>query len=120
LHNKTNLDVYALYDAAERIYSWGRNYFHYCIKVDDTYYLNAKGLSTENELKIFWADLWNESAPNNPMYFENIKIVKKSVPSPYTGNADIDAELDKMGGGINIPDHVKNYADMLIDTYNLT
>jgi hypothetical protein len=53
------------------------------------------------------------------MYVENIRIVKKTLPSPYTGDSLIDAELDKMGTGLTIPQHVKNYADMLIDTYQL-
>ena len=113
LHYKTNLDTYALYDETERVYQWGRNYFHFCVKVGD-YYLNANGLNTENELRTFWAKLL--TTVNTRVNPENIIIVKKLLPSPYTGDYLIDDELDKMGAGLDIPEHVKNYADMLIET----
>ena len=114
LNIKTDLPIYAIYDIGERIYSWGINYFHYFVKVNDDYYLNAKGLSTENELKEFWAEQLN--IPNSPCYIENLRIVKKS-PYIYDYGESINFELDRMGAGREISPVIKEYGNQLINLF---
>ena len=118
LNIKTGFPIYTIYDIDEPIYNWGRNYFHFFVKIDDTYYLNGKGLSTAEELKVYWANAFNDLG-SSEMVPENLRIIKKSPPSPYTGDIAIDEQLNKMGCGIDIPEHVKVYADILINTFEL-
>ena len=115
LYIKTGLPIYTIYDANDPISSWGREYFQYFIKVDDTYYLHAKGLFTEDEMKQFW------QIYNDPDLYYSARIIPKQPERGdiYTGYKDIDDEIDRTGGGLNIQPFVKEYADFLIETYNL-
>ena len=114
LHIKTGLPIYGIYDVNERIYTWGVNYYQFFIKVDDTYYLNAKGLSTETELKAYWSDIYND-----PDLLYSLRIIKKSPELISTGYKDLDDEIERLGSGRTIHPHIKLYADILIDTFGL-
>ena len=114
LHIKTNLPICAIYDESERLYTWGRNYFQYFVKVDDDKYLDARGIHTEEEIIKYWVKMWNDSHG-----IDTFRIVERNISSSdiLTHYEDIDEELELMGCGITITPLTYHYADFLIASF---
>ena len=111
LHNKTQLPIYAIYDPTDRVYSWGIDYWHYFIKVDEDRYLNARGIFSGQKMKEFWADAWKD-----PTIVNNARIVEKSPDVNFFSNHYTNVEIALFCDD-TITELTKLYADGLIDQF---
>lgn len=82
----TGKPIYAIRDGREKKYIWGFDYWHTFIRVDNDLYLDCTGLNTGDEIRAYWAIIYNDTSIMNYGIIEEVDEQNNVERDPLTKN----------------------------------